>query len=341
MPEMPVSCAIFRWMKSHTQVLASLVLLAFISGIGLKAHGWGFFGHRTINYNAVFLLPPEMMVLYKKHIDFLSEHAVDPDKRRYAVPGEAPRHYIDIDHYGKFPYEELPRQYAAAVEKFSEDTIQAYGTVPWWVQTMLYRLTNAFKEKDQKSILKLSADIGHYISDAHVPLHATSNYNGQLTNQHGIHAFFESRIPELFANRQYDFFIGNAAYISRPGEFIWERVLESAAAVDTVLRIEATLMEKFPGDTKYAYEERLGRVVRQYSTAYSKAYEEALQGMIERRMRESIFAVASFWYTAWVDAGQPDLTTLNNTTFSEEELKAYEELNAQWLNGRAMGRICD
>ncbi|HUM64425.1 MAG TPA: hypothetical protein PLV32_01195 [Chitinophagaceae bacterium] len=118
---------------------------------------WGFYGHRKINQYAVFLLPPEMLILYKPHIGFLEEHAVDPDKRRYAVAGEGPRHFIDIDHYGQPPYDTLPRRWNDAVAKFSEDTLNKYGIVPWWLQTMLYRLTNAFKEKDQSRILKLSS----------------------------------------------------------------------------------------------------------------------------------------------------------------------------------------
>jgi hypothetical protein len=98
---------------------------------------WGFFGHRKINYLAVFLLPPEMIGFYKTHIDFLTEHSVDPDKRRYAIPEEGPRHYIDIDHYGSYPFKNLPHNYDSAVAKFSADTVNAYGVVPWWVQTML------------------------------------------------------------------------------------------------------------------------------------------------------------------------------------------------------------
>src|SRR3569832_161864 len=74
-----------------------------------KCFCWGFFAHQKINYYAVFLLPPEMMVLYKPNIEFITEHAVDPDKRRYAVAEEGPRHYIDIDHYGKYPFDSLPR----------------------------------------------------------------------------------------------------------------------------------------------------------------------------------------------------------------------------------------
>ena len=279
-----------------------------------------------------------MIVLYKPYIDFISEHAVDPDKRRYAVQEEGPRHYIDIDRYGKYPFEVLPRKWNEAVAKFSEDTLNARGIVPWWLQTMLSRLTNAFKEKNQVKILRYSAEIGHYLADAHVPLHANSNHNGQYTDQKGIHGFWESRIPELFAENEWDFFIGKAEYIKNPAEFIWKRVLESAVASDTVLRLEKELSKSFPSDQKFSFEDRNGIILRQYSSAFSKAYDQALKGMVERRMRQSIFAIASFWYTAWVNAGQPDLKKLTNKDFSPEELREFEQLNTSWKNGKIHGR---
>jgi len=279
-----------------------------------------------------------MMVLYKPHIDFLEEHAVDPDKRRYAIAEEGPRHYIDIDHYGSYPYDSLPRKWNDAVARYSEDTLQAYGIVPWWLQIMIYRLTDAFKEKNQSKILKLSAEIGHYIADSHVPLHASTNHNGQYTDQKGIHGFWESRIPELLAEKEWDFFIGKAEYLKNPADFIWARVLESGAAADTVLKFEKQLSLSFSPDQRYSFEERNGVTVRQYSTAYTKAYNDMLRGMVERRMRQSIFAVASFWYTAWINAGQPDLTKLSNTNFSPEDLKEFETLNAAWKNSPVKGR---
>ncbi len=299
---------------------------------------WGFFAHRKINQYAVYLLPPEMLVLYKPHIDFISEHAVDPDKRRYAIPEEGPRHYIDIDYYGSYPYDSLPRKWNDAVAKYSEDTLNKYGIVPWWLQTMLHRLTEAFKEKHQAKILKYSTEIGHYMADAHVPLHACSNHNGQFTNQKGIHGFWESRLPELLAEKEWDFFIGKAAYISNPADFIWKRILESAAAADTVLQVEKELSAAFPSDRKFSFEERNGVVIRQYSAGFSKAYDARLKGMVERRMRQSVFAVASLWYTAWVNAGQPDLKTLVNKEFSAEDLKEFEALNEAWRKGAATGR---
>jgi hypothetical protein len=299
---------------------------------------WGFYAHKKINYYAVFLLPPEMMVLYKPHIDFLTEHAVDPDKRRYAVPVEAARHYIDIDHYGAYPYDSLPRNWTATVAKFTEDSLEAYGIVPWWIQTMLSRLTAAFKEKNQVIILKLSAELGHYIADSHVPLHASSNHNGQLSGQAGIHGFWESRIPELLAEKEWDFFIGKAEYIRSPADFIWKRILESGAAADSVLKLEKELTRKFPRDQKYAFEERNGIVIRQYSSAFSKAYDALLKGMIERRMRQSIFAVASFWYTAWVNAGQPDLKHLGNRDLTDKDREEFESLDNAWKKAPAANR---
>lgn len=319
--------------------IVSLVLFFCLTICWYKAHCWGFYAHQKINYFSVFLLPPEMMVLYKPNIAFLTEHSVDPDKRRYAIKDEGPRHYIDIDRYGTYPYANLPRRWDDAIAKFGQDTVIENGIVPWHVQVMLGRLTAAFKEKNYSRIMKNSAEIGHYIADAHVPLHASSNHNGQYSNQKGIHGFWESRVPELLAEKQWDFFIGKASYIKNPGEFIWERVLESARAADTVLAYEKELSIKFSPDQKYSFEQRNGVVIRQYSSAFSIAYNNMLDGMIERRMRQSISAIASFWFTAWVNAGQPDLKALSRQKFSEADVKEFESLNMKWSGaGKMIGR---
>jgi len=311
-------------------VLKKLLLAAMLLPCWHISYCWGFYAHKQINYYAVFLLPPEMMVLYKPNINFLTEHAVDPDKRRYAVAAEGVRHYIDIDLYGKRAASLLPQHWDSAVAKFSVDSLTARGIVPWWIQIMMRRLTAAFKEKNQSKILKLSAELGHYVADAHVPLHACSNHNGQFSNQQGIHAFWESRLPELLADKEWDFFIGKAVYLQNPAQFIWNRVYESAAAADTVLKTEKKLSNQFGSDQRFAFEDKNGLLVRQYASAYARAYDAALQGMVERRMRQSIFAVASCWYTAWLNAGQPDLKDLAGKTFTETDIKEFEELDLQW-----------
>lgn len=302
---------------------------------------WGFYAHKQINYYAVFLLPPEMMVLYKPHISFISEHAVDPDKRRYALPGEGARHFIDIDQYGKDARNVLPQRWDSALARFSADTLNARGIVPWWIQTMMARLTAAFKENNQAAILKLSADIGHYIADAHVPLHACSNHNGQFTGQQGIHGFWESRIPELLAAEEWDFFIGKAIYLPHPAAFIWQRVFESAAAADTVLTVEKKLSKQVGSDGRFAFEEKNGVLVRQYAAGYTRTYNALLKGMVERRMRQAIFAVACCWYTAWVNAGQPDLQHFSGQPFSAADSVAFKNLDLEWKKGIIKGKTCD
>ncbi len=300
-------------MKASTYKYFAAFLLCLITPV--FGTGWGFFAHQQINKLSVFCLPPELFGFYKKHIDFITEHAVDPDKRRYLVKEEAVKHYIDIDYYERaLPFDSIPRSFMKAVEKYSKDTLFAYGVVPWNITWMLKDLTEAFKNKDESKILKLSAEIGHYIGDAHVPLHTTSNYNGQFTQQHGIHGFLESRLPELFAT-DYDFFVGKAVYIDNPLEAAWQAVEGSFACLDSVFYFEKNLQKSFKENERYRFEHKGQNLVKVYSLAYSKAFHQKLNGMVERRMQLAIVCVASFWYTAWVNGGQPDLgnfVTLKN-----------------------------
>lgn len=360
---------------------------------------WGFFGHRRINRLAVFSLPMEMALFYKKNLEYITEHAVDPDKRRYASPFEASRHFMDLDRYGSPPFAELPRSWADACARLTDiyirtptadsvflfgyeqtslragryyfcdtarqgaawwpadgisaadyhrwfattlflqyfeerkevpcdslqvlfegrlpcqtvwavDTFSAHGILPYHLAGMEKRLQAAFASGDAPLILRLSAEIGHYVADAHVPLHTTANYNGQLTGQYGIHAFWESRIPELFADARYQYLVGAAHYVANPAEYYWDIVLDSHQWVDRVLDTERVLRRTFPPDQQYSLERRGGTAVRTQSPGFAYAYEQALDGLVEQRMRQAVRAVASTWYTAWTDAGQPDLSKL-------------------------------
>lgn len=317
--------------------LSSGIIVAIIV---LLCSSWGFYGHRKINRMAVFTLPPEMIAFYKNNIAFIEAHAVDPDKRRYASKGEAPRHYIDIDHYaeeGEDPFEVVPKYWNDAVEKFTEDTLQAYGIVPWHISAMTNWLTKAFKTQDANKILSLSADIGHYIADAHVPLHTTMNYNGQLSGQKGIHGLWESRIPELTA-ANFDFLVGRAVYIEKPIEAAWKAVKESHACLETVFSKERELTKSFPVDQKYAFEQRGQSTVKQYSQQFALSYSSQMDDMVESRMQKAILMVGSIWYTAWVNAGQPDLEHLGEKVNREALVKEEKEAEGAFKKGEIKGR---
>lgn len=399
--------------------LSVVALLCLSPSLGEE---WGFWGHRRINRMAVFTLPAPMAAFFKKNIEFVTEHAVDPDKRRYATKHEAVRHYIDIDHWGQPPFPELPRDWTSTLMKFTElglvlpsgdtlrlerdtlgsevlitlplynsrltadyrqayrqffsrnimpqyyedqwviscdslaalfglppgtldckkvygiDHFSQYGILPYHLLAMQQRLTDAFRRKDKGRILRLATEMGHYIGDAHVPLHTTTNYNGQLTNQLGIHAFWESRLPELFADKSYDYFVGRAQYIQNPRDYFWDIVLSSYALVDSVLLIEKSLSLEFPPDKQYCYEERLGQTIRTQCRDYAAAYHSRLSGMVEERLRASILSIGSSWYTAWVDAGQPDLLQMGEYQPPVAEIREKEQLEEQARSGESKGR---
>jgi len=306
---------------------AFVIIWASLSGF---QPSWGFWAHRKINRLAVFRLPSEMQYFYKKNIEYLTENAVNPDRRRYAVVGEAERHFIDLDVYGESALKILPRFWVQAVKKMGEDSLRKHGIVPWYIQTAAYQLTEAFKAKDSKRILRISADLGHYVADSNVPLHTTKNYNGQLTNQEGIHAFWESRLPELYAV-QYDLWVGQASYIDNLTESVWHSVNRAHTASDSVFIFERHLTEAFEQDKKYSYELRNNVLVRTYSEDFSRQYHNLLKGQVERQMKASISMVSDLWYTCWINAGQPDLSTVKEYVQDEKEKKAEAAEQRGWL----------
>ncbi|RAJ85877.1 S1/P1 nuclease [Chitinophaga dinghuensis] len=325
-------------MLTRKSIRISLPFLCSFLLTAVSLHGWGFFAHQRINRLAVFCLPPEMMVLYKPYLEYLTEHATDPDKRRYAVAAEAPRHYIDIDVYDSMPFRNIPRSWDSAVARYSADSLQRNGILPWHLEKMMAVLTKAFREKDQYQILRLSADLGHYIADAHVPLHACSNHNGQYSGQQGIHGLWESRIPELLADKSFDYWVGKAVYIPALQPYFWKVVTASGMAADTVLKAERQVTARMPASAKYSFELRNGKLVKNYSSAFTIAYDRSMHGMVERRMQLAIQGVASCWYTAWVNAGQPSLKELSHTGFSATALLDFVNLQRQWLHGQMLGR---
>lgn len=441
-------------------LLATISLTLLTSAHWCEDDEWGFFGHRRINRMAVFTLPSEMVGFYKQNIEFITDHAVDPDKRRYATKHEAVRHYIDIDHWGENPFEAVPKYHSEAIMKYCDfilhtldgdtlhllgnalshsglhkvegtentysdafgntqqgfeyveyshtlgqdmivtkdalaifgkdkvgiplrdlaafareqvmpmyyedkwmipgeevdaflagygaqvkvkkaevvDNFSQYGISPYNLLSQLERLTRAFEAGDKSRILRLSAELGHYVGDAHVPLHTTENYNGQLTGQDGIHGFWESRIPELFADETYDFWAGKAEYIDNPREYFWGVIETSHSYVDSVLTIERDLRQNFPEDKQYCYETRGGLTVRLQCKEFAAAYQARMGGMVEQRMRDNIQSIGSVWFTAWVNAGQPKLKGKDEIALSDKDKQELEEQEKLFQAGETKGR---
>ncbi len=309
-------------------------LLPLLLAALLLAHGtagaWGFFGHRTITQIAVYELPASMQGFYYRHMAEIVRLSTAPDERRNTDPTEAPKHFIDIDHYSESdPFGRMPRQYDKAVEKFSADTLKKYGTVPWVVLETQNNLTEAFRMRDTVGIVKYSAELSHYVGDAFVPLHTTINYDGQLTDQKGLHSLWESQLPERFING-YNLVGEPAKYVKDPLAAIWGVLQESFGFVGETFD-RATKIEKvMKPDVRFTFTHRNGKTSRRYSDAFADSYDKTVGGMVNYRLKGAPTMISSLWLTAWQDGGKPNLNELMtpNKTSKEEKDKLSNELAA-------------
>jgi len=286
--------------------------------VAFTTFSWGFYGHKKINKHAVLILPSPLINSYKKNIIYITEHAVDADKKRYSIENEKYNHYIDLDSY-MIPFDSIPRTWQKANEIFDKDSILKHGILPWNILFVKYQLQKAFEENNFEKIMQLSADIGHYIGDLHVPLHTTKNYNGQLTNQNGIHALWESRMVELYSE-DWKMFTDKATYLEKPSKLIWERLKESNSLIRQVFEYE--ILASNSTTNKYAFETVNQQVKKVYSKEFCENYKNLIEKMIENRLKAAVNLTSSFWYTCWVDAGQP--IVILKKLKKEEKTKKFE-----------------
>jgi hypothetical protein len=224
----------------------------------------------------------------------------------------------------------MPVTWQAAVEKYSVDTLKKYGYVPYQILREDSMLINAFKHKNADSIFFYADDLAHYIEDANVPLHTAINYDGQLTNQKGIHALWESTIPELELSNYNLHSKHKATYIKDKLAIIWKAIRQAHALLPEMFEKEKEVAKNFPDDSKYVEVMRYGRKTKVYSDAFAKQYAVVLGSTINNQLINSTNMVADFWYSAWVDAGKPNLNSLchfnkKNKRKLCKELKAYKK----------------
>ena len=259
---------------------------------------WGFEAHKFIADRMIDLLPPELKPLFVARRPFIIERAIDPDLWRNVWEEEAPNHFLDIDHeaFGPYPFAGLPRDYADAVQKFGRDFVHQQGLLPWRTSEFFGRLLREFESLKRTpppgyavdNIVLYAAVLAHYVSDGHVPLHAVINYNGQLTGQDGVHSRWEG---ELFERNRTALKIAPAPLtpVTVPRDAMFDILLASNRLATNVLDSDRTAAD--------------GREF--YDDAYFDAFGKRTLSTLERRLNDSISAVASFIVGAWEMAGKP------------------------------------
>lgn len=279
-----------------------VVLLAALA-IPCPASAWGFEAHQLIADRMIELLPPQLKALFVERRPFIVERSIDPDLwRNVGWEEEPPNHFLDFDNaaFGPYPFEGLPRDYAAAVQKFGKAFIHEQGLLPWRTQEFYGKLQREFESLKREppptyaldNIVLFAAILAHYVADGHVPLHAASNYDGQLTSQQGIHSRWET---ELFERNRAKLKIAPPAAkpVSNPRDFMFETLLASSRSVQNVLESDKKAAE--------------GREF--YDDAYFDALAKGTLPTLEQRLNDSIAGVASVIIGAWEQAGRPALPT--------------------------------
>jgi hypothetical protein len=325
-----------KWNRIMTMVM----LFSVCHQPGVMA--WGVWGHNHINKGAVLALPKEMGLFFYNHSDFITEESTVPDLRKYTINDKAEfcRHYIDLEQYGYKPGAMMPKTMDEAVSRFGRDTLNKYGMLPWYIQDMMTKLTEAFKNKRKTEILFLAADLGHYVADAHMPLHTTINHDGQQTGQQGIHSLWEAQLPELFG-KNYNLHTNDAHYIKDVTKNTWDIIDSSQSLVYMLLYDERKMRNDNPPDKQYVMDggkpqkNKFGQPVHAY--AYAHVYHELLDGMVERQMRAAIQQTADYWYTAWVNAGKPDLSDMDPDYVTERNRTFYKQDMKAWQKGKVRG----
>lgn len=297
------------------------ILVLIVFPVVLLCSGWGFLVHRTVNQLAIYSLPKGMQAFFFTNKDSLVYNAPRPDVRRNTDKTEGSKHFMDMEYFGDSAFTKVPHDWLHAAEKFSADTLQKYGTLPYVVIENLNKLTEAFKSKNADSIVFYAADLGHYIGDAHVPLHTSINYDGQLTGQHGIHDLWETTVPEIEILNCKIKSCHRAKYLSDPVKQIWKIIEHTHSLLPQMFATEIEVSKNFTDSTKYRWQVRWGKNRRFYSSAFAKAYSKALKNSINDRLIKSAGALSDFWYTAWVNAGRPNLSGLTTKMYVKKDFK--------------------
>lgn len=319
----------------------SVLFLALMAGSITLVFAWGAWGHQHINRAAVFALPAEMRPFFYNHIDFITEESVVPDLRKYTINDRAefPRHYIDLELYNpQGDMTGLPLTMKEAKARYPDSVLNKAGTLPWTILEVTDKLTTAFRSKKKTEILFLAADLGHYIGDAHMPLHTALNHDGQLTGQKGIHALWEGQLPETYGVG-YDLNTGEAKYITDLSRETRAMIDSSHRLVEQLLSADKELSASMPREKVYVLDSAGHIVVNQYgdmvhTVEYVKVYHQRLGRMIEQQLRGAIAETSAFWYTAWVNAGKPDLSDLDPPALTKRNRKDMDFDWRQWSRGK-------
>lgn len=270
------------------KALLFLVVLELCLANGLWA--WGNNAQRLIVNRAVDTLPYDIRPFFEANRNYFVQHVNDPLNQLDKHPNERQNHFIELDKYGKFPFEALPRNYKAAIAKYSKSKIDATGLLPWQVGVYSAKLTEDMKAGRWDEAREDAAFLANYVAEAHDPFNTTENFDGTMSGQRGVNERFNTVLIDRYGS----FFPLNphdASFIADPTDFAFDACLNAHSNVESILLADRSAKR---GLSSYTDE------------YYDRFYNLAAASLI-RQLSDASTDVGSYWLTAWVNAGKPQL----------------------------------
>jgi hypothetical protein len=270
---------------------SSLFLLAVFVAISLTcAYGWGENAERLITNKAVDTLPQEMGTFFEANRQYLVQHVTDAGELDSKIAADEHKNYIELDHYGPFPYAALPRVYTSAVAKYGRRTLDNYGLLPWQIGLYSKKLTDALEARNWADAKVSAAALAHYVASAHDPFSTTVNTDGKISGQPGVRERFDSALVDRY---QLFFFVkpNEAVFISDPTDHAFEMALSAHSWLENILLADRRAHENLSGYTDEYYD-------RFYAQAGA---------VLVRQLSDAATDVGSYWMTSWINAGRPPL----------------------------------
>ena len=283
--------ALLNTLKSRIKAAAFLLVVLLILFL---LSGWGSLGHKIINKGGALELPVEMLGFIQR-ASMLADSASNADNRKGKDPSESPKHFIDIDDYPEFASRSVSHSLDTLVLKYGLQRVTTNGFLPWAIANAVDSLSAQMRRGEWNKAWSTAADVGHYVGDAHQPLHCTTNYDGQLTNNRGIHSRYESGMVD----RNQQVIIpgaGQVTYVNNPLDFAFEIVYRSYPYCDSIMQAD-----------NYAKHVSGWNGSGQEPDAYYTSLWVKAGGFTNLVVQRAADAFASLLYSAWLRAGKPTI----------------------------------
>ncbi len=276
----------------YTAAAAAAVIATFSAAIlPLPARAWGASAEKLVASKAVDTLPPEIRGYFEANKDFFSHHVSDPlDILEKHPLIERRNHFLYLDHYGKFPFDSLPRDYKTAAARFTKSKLESSGVLPWQIGVYSQKLTQAMRDHDWEQVRLEAAYLAAYVAQANDPFHTTENFDGHLSGQPGVDVRFGSNLVDkysLFFPMKPD----DAAFLTDPTDHAFDSCMSAHSWDENILLADQRARVGLPA----------------YNDEYYDRFYNLTGAILIRQLTDAATDVGSYWLTAWINAGRPQL----------------------------------